>query len=43
MEVERLEGKGSKRIDVPIDVNSPSAKQNPDEVGVCNISNFWGR
>ena len=43
MEVERLKGKGSKRVDVPIDVNSPGAKQNPDDVGVCNISYFGGR
>ena len=43
MEVEGLKGKGSKRVDVPIAVNSPSAKQNPDEVGVCNISDVGGR
>jgi len=33
----RLKGESSKRIGVPTAVNNPSAEQNPDEVGVCNI------
>ena len=40
VEVKRLKGEGSKRVDVSIAVNNPGAKQNPDEVGVCNVRDF---
>ena len=40
VEIERLEGEGSERVDVPIAVNNPGAEQNPDEVGVCNVCDF---
>jgi len=40
VEIERFEGEGSKRVDVPIAVNNPRAEQNPDEVGVCNVCDF---
>ena len=43
VKVEGLKDEGSKRVDVPIAVNNPCAKQNPDEMGVCNIGDLRGR
>ena len=40
MEVERLKVEGSEGVDVPIAVNDPSAKQNPDKVGVGKVRDF---
>jgi len=40
VEVERLEAECSKGVDVPIAVNDPSAKQNPDKVGVGEVRDF---
>ena len=43
MEVEGLEGEGSKRVDVSIGEDNPCAKQHPDEVGICDICNLSAR
>ena len=40
MKVEGLKGEGSERVDVSVTVDDPSAKQKPDEVGVCEIRRF---
>lgn len=41
MVVKRFKNEGAKWIDIPITVDEPSAEQNPDEVCVRNICDFW--